>query len=142
MSKPECYTVAERLLNAGGYVCQGQRILRATAEYRLDSDSLATIRGRAGATSDKDDDGSKIATDTQSGEKVVERQGKLLSGSALDYGVAFTPTCLAPEHSRFARVLPRSRLERTINFVLYRILEPLLPPTEDQVDVAQNGHSG
>jgi len=138
MAKPECNSVAARLVNTDGYVCQGQRILRATAEYKFNRDSLTKLGGHAAWAPEQADNALSTAVDVQSNQKLVERQGKLLSGSALDYGVEFTPTCLAPEHSRFARVLPTTRLGRAINYVLYHVVEPLLSPTDDQDEVAQN----
>jgi hypothetical protein len=141
MGKSECSTVANRLVNTDGYVCQGRKILRATAKYKLDRDSLSKLGGNAASTAGKSDDVQPLAIETESSQKLVARQGELYSGSALDYGVVFTPTCLAPEHSRFARVLPTSRLGRATNYVLYHIVEPLLPPTHDELDVAQNMQS-
>ncbi len=138
MAKPECNSVAAHLVATDGYVCQGQRILRATAEYKFDRDSVMKLGGHADSASGKADDAQPIAVDTQSNQKLVERQGRMLSGSALDYGVVFTPTCLAPEHARFARVLPTTRFGRAMNYMLYHVVEPLLPATNDEVDVAQN----
>jgi hypothetical protein len=139
MARPECNSVAARLVVTDGYVCQGQRILRATAEYKFDRDSLMKLGGHVDTASGQANDAEPIAVDTESNQRLVERQGRMLSGSALDYGVVFTPTCLAPEHARFARVLPTTRLGRAINYLLYHVVEPLLPPTNDEVDVAQNG---
>lgn len=141
MDKPECNTVAVGLLNTDGYVCQGQRILRATAQYQLDQDSLSKVGGQAASTAGQASDIGSVAIETESDEKLVLRQGKLYSGSALNYGVVFAPTCMSPSHSRFKRVLPTSRLGQAINYVLYHVIEPLLPPTDDGVDVAQNAQS-
>lgn len=138
MAKPECNSVAARLVKTDGYVCQGQRILRATAEYKFDRDTLMKLGGHAAWVPGPADDALPIAVDVRSNQKLFERKGKLLSGAALDYGVEFTPTCLAPEHSRFARVPPTTRLGRAINYVLYHVVEPLLPPTDDQDEVAQS----
>lgn len=140
MNKPECSSVAVQLMNTG-YVCQGQRILRATAEYKLDLDTLNKLGAQVDATPGKAADVVKVGIDTQSNEKVMEREGKLLSGSALDYGVVFTPTCLAPKNARFPRVLPTTMVGRAVNFILYRVVEPLLPPMHDDVDVAQSTHT-
>ena len=35
MEKPECSKIANDLANAGGYICQGQKTLGATAEFKL-----------------------------------------------------------------------------------------------------------
>ena len=36
--KAECSKIATELINTGGYVCQGQKTLQATAEYKLGRD--------------------------------------------------------------------------------------------------------
>ena len=142
MSKSECNAAVVPLLNSTGYVCQGQEILLATAEFKLDRDSQNKLTTGADITPDKVNDALKTAIETQSDQSVVERDGRLYSGSALNYGVEFYPTCLAPSGARFARVLPRTPLDRFINFVTYRILEPWLPATRDEpVDVAQGARA-
>jgi hypothetical protein len=80
----------------------------------------------------------KVAIETQSDMTVVERAGRLFSGSALQYGVSMNPTCLRPKNAHFDRVLPRTAFQRAKNFVLFNILEPLLPAKSEQVTVAQN----
>ena len=109
MSKSECFPDAAvlPLLNSTGYVCQGQEILLATAEFKLDRDSQNKLAAGADITPDKVNEALKAAIKTQSDQSVVERDGRLYSGSALNYGVEFYPTCLAPSGARFARVLPR-----------------------------------
>ena len=108
MSKSECNAAVVPLLNSTGYVCQGQEILLATAEFKLDRDSQNKLTTGADITPDKVNDALKTAIETQSDQSVVERDGRLYSGSALNYGVEFYPTCLAPSGARFARVLPRN----------------------------------
>ena len=126
MNKPECSAAALQELNSGGFVCQGQEILRATAEFKLDRDSQSKLATRVDATPGKVNDALKAAVETQSDQSLVEREGRMLSGSALTYGVAMTPF-LAPKDARFPRVLPRSKWDRVVNFVLFRIVEPLWP---------------
>ena len=58
-----------------------------------------------------------------------ERAGRLVTGSALKYGIAMNPTCLTPLNGHFKRVLPRSAYERFSNFVKFRLIEPILPGT-------------
>ena len=73
----------------------------------------------------------KTAIEAQSDQHVVEKEGRLLSGSALNYGVSMNPTCLTPRHGRFARVLPKTTVGRIKNFVLFSIIEPIWPAKED-----------
>jgi hypothetical protein len=136
MEKPECNEVAMRYIRAGGYVCQGQKMLQATAEFKLDRDVRTKL-----ATHAKTDDIKelvKAAVETQSKHSVVEREGRLFAGSALKYGVSMTPICLAPPDGRFERLLPRTMFDRIANFFLFRIVEPLLPAKVDRSEVAQN----
>jgi hypothetical protein len=137
MNKPECSAAALQELNSGGFVCQGQKILRATAEFKLDRDSQSKLATRVDATPGKVNDALKAAVETQSDQSLVEREGRLFSGSALTYGVAMTPLCLAPKDARFPRVLPRSKWDRVVNFVLFRIVEPLWPAKRAELDVTQ-----
>jgi hypothetical protein len=48
---------------------------------------------------------------------------------------------MAPPNGRFERVLPRTVLGRILNFVLFAILEPILPAKEDRPEVAQVVHA-
>ncbi|HZN29814.1 MAG TPA: hypothetical protein VFB88_10665 [Xanthobacteraceae bacterium] len=127
MEKPECSKEAMRHIKAGGYVCQGQKILQATAEYKLDRDARKKLATKAKATADDIKDLVKLAIETQAEEAVVERSGRLFAGSALKYGVSMNPMCMAPPDGRFQRVLPQTTFGRVVNFVLLRIVEPLLP---------------
>jgi hypothetical protein len=141
MHKRECNEEANRDLQAGGYVCQLQEILRATAAYKLDRDSESGLGGHS-ATGTRESSGVvKTAFEAQSNESLTERQSGLFTGPELTYGVAMTPTCLAPKDSLFPRILPRSRLDRAVNFVLFHIVEPLLPAKRDLEDIAQNAHT-
>jgi len=141
MDKPECSKVAMQVINDGGYVCQGQKILRATAEYKLDLDSQNKLRTNAKVTADEIKGIVKTAIETQSDQSVVEREGRLLAGSSLKYGVSMNPTCFAPPDGRFRRVLPQTVFGRVINFVLFSIVEPMLPAKADGSVVAQNTHA-
>ena len=49
MKQPQCNQVAKQYIHAGGYVCQGQKILRATAEYKLDRDAQSKLTTKATA---------------------------------------------------------------------------------------------
>jgi hypothetical protein len=137
MEKPECNKVAMQVINAGGYVCQGQKIMRATAEFKLDRDTQNKLDTNVKPTGEIKNI-VKTAIETQSDQSVVERAGRLFSGAALTYGVSMNPTCLAPPDGHFQRVLPRTAVGRVVNFVLFSLVEPLLPVKADQSQLAQN----
>lgn len=139
MSKPECQAAVTDVILQGGYVCQGQKVLRATAEYKVDVDRNGGIGADVKINAAELKDAVKQAIETQSDQSVVERSGRLFSGRALKYGVAMNPTCVAPPHGRFARVLPRSKFARLKNFVLFSIVEPLLPAKGDEIETAELG---
>jgi hypothetical protein len=140
MEKPECNQVAMRYIHAGGYVCQGQKILKATAEFKLDRDAQSKLAANAKATADNIKDIVKLAVESQSDQSVVDKEGRLFAGTALEYGVSMNPICLAPPTGRFQRVLPQTVLGRVTNFVLFNIVEPILPAKPDRLEVAQGAH--
>lgn len=140
MAKPECSEVAMQYLHAGGYVCQGQKILQATAEFKLDRDAQSKLEAGAKATADNIKDIVKLAVETQSDQSVVDKEGRLFAGTALKYGVSMNPICLAPPTGRFQRILPQTALGRVANFLLFDIIEPIFPAKPDRVDVAQSAH--
>lgn len=140
MEKPECSQVAMRYIHAGGYVCQGQKILQATAEFKLDRDAQNKLAANAKATADNIKDIVKLAVESQSDQTVVDKEGRLFAGTALKYGVSINPICLAPPTGRFQRVLPHTALGRVTNFVLFNIVEPILPAKPDRLEVAQGAH--
>ncbi|HEY4405421.1 MAG TPA: hypothetical protein VGN55_12315 [Xanthobacteraceae bacterium] len=133
MDKPECNRVAMQYLNAGGYVCQGQKLLRATAEFKLDRDTQNKLATNAKATPEEVNGLVKLAVETQSDQSVVERAGRLFAGSTLKYGVSMNPICLAPPDGHFQRILPRTATARFVNFVLFSIVEPMLPAKSERV---------
>jgi hypothetical protein len=138
MKKPQCSQVALRYIHAGGYVCQGQKILHATAEFKLDRDAQSKLAAGSKATADNVRDIVKLAVESQSGQAVVEKDGRLFAGTALEYGVSMNPICLAPPDGRFQRVLPQTIWGRVANFVLFNIVEPILPAKPDPLKVAQD----
>lgn len=140
MEKPECNQVAMRYIHAGGYVCQGQKILQATAEFKLDRDAQNKLAANAKATADNIKDIVKLAVESQSDQTVVDKEGRLFAGTALKYGVSMNPICLAPPTGRFQRILPHTALGRITNFVLFNIVEPILPAKLDRLEVAQGAH--
>jgi hypothetical protein len=140
MEKPQCSQVAMRYIHAGGYVCQGQKILQATAEFKLDRDAQSKLATSAKATADDIKEIVKLAVESQGDQTVVDKEGRLFAGTALKYGVSMNPICLAPPDGRFQRVLPHTALGRVTNYVLFNIVEPILPPKPDRLEVAQGAH--
>jgi hypothetical protein len=123
-------------INAGGYVCQGQKMLQATAEFKLDLAAEGQIK--AGTKITEDLKGIvKAAIETQAEQSVVEKEGRLFSGTALKYGVSMNPLCLAPPDGRFRRVLPKTVFSRLANFVLFQMVEPVWPRVPRPTAVAQ-----
>ncbi len=137
MDQPECNKMATQYLKAGGYVCQVTSILWATSEYKLDRDAQSKLETSSSATVNDVKDIVKRAVEAQGEQDVVDKEGRILAGKALQYGAALTPLCLAPEHSRFSRVVPATAVGRFWNYVLFNILEPMLPAKADQSDVVQ-----
>jgi hypothetical protein len=137
MEKPQCNQVAMRYIHAGGYVCQGQKILHATAEFKLDRDAQSKLAAGSKVTADNIKDIVKLAVESQSEQAVVEKDGRLFAGTALEYGVSMNPICLAPPDAHFQRILPQTTLGRVANFVLFNLVEPILPARPDHLEVAQ-----
>jgi hypothetical protein len=127
IEKPECSDAVADLIDERGYICQVQQVLEATAEFKMQADEGSKIdietENKLGELKDR----VKSAIEQQSDQSVVERSGRLLAGSALNYGVSMNPTCLAPPHARFARVLPKTIFDRIKNFTLYSLIEPIWP---------------
>ncbi len=141
MDQPQCSKMAMQYIHAGGYVCQVTSILRATAEFKLDRDAQSKLETSLNATVNDVKDIMKRAVESQGNQDVVDKEGRLLAGKALQYGAALTPLCLAPTNSRFSRVVPSTAMGRFWNYVLFNILEPILPARTDRSDVEQ-GHAG
>jgi hypothetical protein len=138
MEKPECSQVAMQAISGGGYVCQGQKMLQATAEINLDQQNKLATGAKANADGIKD--AVKVAIETQGDQSLVEKGGSVFAGAALKYGVSMNPTCLAPPHAHFQRTLPRTVFGRIVNFVLFNIIEPILPTKAAPTEVAQSAH--
>jgi hypothetical protein len=136
MDEPACNDVALQFVDDAprGYVCQVQKTLKATAEFKLDRD----VQNKLEASAKVSDITDKIKQAIQSDVNVVERDGRLFTGSALTYGVSMNPTCLAPLRGHFQRILPRNRFDRLVNFVKFDILEPLWPADPRQPQLAQH----
>lgn len=139
MNRPDCNKIATQYIRAGGgYVCQGQKMLQATAEFRLGRDAQSKLATSANTTPDTIKDAVKQAISSQSNQSVVDKEGRWFAGTALKYGVSMNPVCLAPPDGRFERVLPKSGFGRLKNFVLYNIVEPILPVKAEQIEVAHD----
>ena len=137
MSKPSCNQVAMQLVNSDGYVCQGQRILRAKAEIDVNREDTKKVAGDAQATFGGTSKGARAEGSTTGDRTTTEREGLPLADSVLTYGVQMTPMCLVPKTAHFPRILPRTAVGRAYNFVLFHIVEPLLPPERDTINVAE-----
>jgi hypothetical protein len=137
MDQPECNKMATQYLKAGGYVCQVTGILWATSEYKLDRDAQSKLETSSSATVNDVKDVMKRAVEAQGEQDVVDKEGRLLAGKALQYGAALTPLCVAPEHSWFSRIVPTTTVGRYWNYMLFNILEPMLPAKADQPEVVQ-----
>ena len=137
MNQQSCNEIA-LVMSQRGYVCQVTSILSATAEYKLDRDAQSKL-----------DTGSKAeveglvkrTVEAQGNQEVIDKEGRVLAGKALQYGAVWDPNCLAPPRSRFTRTVPQTALERYWNYVLFRIIEPILPVKPDEVEVA-HAHTG
>jgi hypothetical protein len=136
MNNRSCNEMAMRYLYAGGYVCQGQRTLRATVEFKLDNDSQFKLASAASTTTADVKDVVKLAIESQGNQSVVSKEGRLLSGKELTYGVTMTPLCLAPRNARFERVLPHNAYGRLKNYILFNFIEPMLPVKPDQEEIS------
>jgi hypothetical protein len=129
MTQDDCNRAVLDYINAGGYVCQGQQILEATVEYDLKLHGGRTIATGAETDATAVARALKVATHADTSAELNEKSGRLVTGTALKYGIAMNPTCLTPLKGRFQRVLPRSRFDRVMNFVKFRVVEPILPGT-------------
>jgi hypothetical protein len=133
--RPSCGRAIAEALESGGYVCQGLKVLEATAEYKLDRDTLGKISAKA---NQKDVNSIvKLAVEAQSGTEVVERQGRVQSGKKLKYAVAMKPVCMAPPNGHFQRILPEDALGRWKNYVLFNLIEPLWPHKDEEIRSAE-----
>jgi len=134
--RPSCGRAIAEALRGGGYVCQGVKVLQATAEYKLDRDTQNKLTAGTRQAADVKDL-VKQAVETQSGHEVVEREGRLQSGKKLKYGVVMKPNCMSPTTARFARMLPDSVLARWMNYVKFNVIEPIWPSKEEQLRTAE-----
>jgi hypothetical protein len=141
MERPECNKIAMDYVYSSGYVCQGQKLLQATAEFKFNLDANSKLATEAKVALDEVKDKVKLAVEAQSNQAVVEREGRLFAGKALQYGVLMNPTCLAPAHAHFRRVLPRTAWDRAVNFMLFNVIEPMLPARHNDTAVAQGSRT-
>jgi hypothetical protein len=137
MEDPDCSKIATELADAGGYVCQGQKTLQATAEYKLGRDVQSRLEVGGKLTPEELKHIVKQAIETQAHESVVIREDRLFGGSELKYGILMNPTCLLPKTGRFERILPNTTFDRVMNFIKFHIVERLFPAPVDPSQVAQ-----
>jgi hypothetical protein len=136
MAKPECNHAVNAVMRAGGYICQGQQVLHATAEFSISNEDSSKIAAETKAKPEDVKDIVKLAIEAQSNQSVVERSGRLFAGSAMHYGISMYPTCLAPPDGRFARILPQTKFDRFANFVKFQIVEWIWPGGDRKSAVA------
>jgi len=129
MANEDCSKAVLDYINAGGYICQGQQILEATVEYDLKLEAGRSIGVGGHADPSAVVRALKVAAHADTDANLEEKAGRLVTGSALKYGIAMNPTCLTPLNGHFKRVLPRSAYDRFSNFVKFRLIEPILPGT-------------
>jgi hypothetical protein len=96
MAQDDCNKAVLDYIKAGGYVCQGQQILEATVEYDLKLEGGRTMESGAQADAGAVAKAVKIATHAETNAELDETSGRLVTGTALKYGIAMNPTCLTP----------------------------------------------
>jgi hypothetical protein len=137
MNQPNCSKIAIEM-SQRGYVCQVISILSATAEYKLDRDAQSKLETGSNAKVEDVKDLVKRAVEAQGNQDVVDKEGRMLAGKALQYGAVLDPRCLAPHRSRFTRTVPKTTFGRYWNYVLFNLIEPILPAkVDDEMEVAQ-----
>jgi hypothetical protein len=133
MNDPDCKSQVRKYVEAGNYVCQGQKTLQATAQFKLGSDVQDKLANEANLTPDEIKRVVKQAIESRINESLVIREDRVFASSEpLKFGIQVNPTCLSPGTARFERTLPDTSFDRMVNFVMLHIIEPLFPavPTE------------
>jgi hypothetical protein len=115
----DCDEAINELLKNREFVCQGQAVLLASAEYRLTS--KAGGGGKVELTPDKVAT-VKAALEANVSSKVQFDRGRFTSGTSLYYGVKVNPTCMASKDARVLPTLPRNAFDRFINFIELDVL--------------------
>ena len=116
--RKSCRDVIDRLLESGELVCQGQSVLSATVEYQV------VTKGNLGNSAElaKNVPAVKDALETALNASIAFDNGRLVSGTALHYGVKVNPICVTRSSDTEPRHLPRNDLERFANFVRFNLL--------------------
>lgn len=135
-NRPSCERGIADALSNGGYVCQGLKVLEATAEYKLDRNALGKIDTKV--AKDEVNNIVKVAVEAQSGTEVVEREGRMQSGKKLKYAVAMKPKCMLPPNGHFDRILPETRWQEWRNYILFNLIEPFWPFKEDMTRMTRS----
>jgi hypothetical protein len=116
--RKSCGDVVDELLNNRELVCQGQSVLRATVEYRLiakgSSENSAELAKNVSAVKD--------ALATALSTNVIFDNGRLVSGTALHYGVKVNPVCATRANDTEPRHLPRSHFDEIARLVWVNLL--------------------
>jgi len=115
----DCDETINELLNNREFVCQGQAVLLASAEYRLTS--KAKGGGKVDLTPEKVAT-VKAALEASVNSDVEFDQGRFTSGTSLYYGVKVNPTCMARQGARVLPTLPRNMFDRAVNFIELDVL--------------------
>jgi hypothetical protein len=123
MQTQSCSDEVAKYLKSG-YICQDLQLLKASVRFKGYSET------DAGANLDSDTEkalGAEI--EAELGVRVTEKEGRSTSGAGLQWGIQMTPLCMTPEHALFNRTLPRNNFDKVVNFIKFKILEPMLPGT-------------
>jgi hypothetical protein len=116
--RKSCKEVVDRLLENGELVCQGQSVLRASVEYKLiakgSSENSAELAENVPAV--------KEALETALNTSLALDNGRLVSGTALHYGVKVNPICVTRPSDTEPRHVPRNDFDRFVNFVRFNLL--------------------
>ena len=109
MDQPHCSRMANaisarrRLCVPGDQHLVGDRRVQAGPRHAKQAGTSSN------ATANDVKDIVKRAVEAQGNQDVVDKEGRLLAGKALQYGAVLTPLCVAPTKSRFSGVVPARR---------------------------------
>jgi hypothetical protein len=126
MADELCDNVVYDLVERGYYVCQGQVIINATAEYMFDNKDSTSVD-----TAAKEQIKTAIEAQTENHADLQERYNGFQTGSKLNYGVVMSPLCIAPKNAMFKRELPLSPAQKIANYVKFDLIEPIFASRED-----------
>jgi hypothetical protein len=124
MKRKDCSDMVAKYLDVSGYICQDLKILEASASFKLDSES------DTGASLDLETE-KALALEVAAvmNVRLTDAEGRFTTGADLQWGIQMARLCISPPRARFPRTFPRNNFDRTLNFVKFNILEPILPAT-------------